>query len=193
MKHTFWLALLLAAFTACNRTPKPLDPNSPAAAKQQLDVLRDSVDARWTEMIASDDAKIVATSQILSELERWPAANKQQLQQLNRANNRLKRLRYQQLTMRSAHIDQYDVAQDSLLAALRGIMSAPGAGAPSATVQNTLDTIGQYDGEVVGYRVRYDRAAKQFNNYLRLHQTELQRLGGKYSQLKPLPLFELQE
>jgi len=191
MKHTLWLALLLAVFTACNRTPKPLDPASATAAKQQLDVLRDSVDVRWTQMMASDDAKIVATSQMLSELERWPAADKQQLQQLNRANSRLKNLRYQQLTMQSTHIDRYDAAQDSLLGALRGLVSAPGVAAPSSTVQNTLDTIGQYDGQVVGYRVQYDRVAKQFNNYLRLHQTELQSLGGKYSQLTPLPLFEL--
>ena len=193
MKHTLWLALLLAVFTACNRTPKPLDPVSATAAKQQLDVLRDSVDIRWTQMIASDDAKIVATSQMLSELERWPAADKQQLQQLNRANSRLKSLRYQQLTMQSAHIDRYDAAQDSLLGALRRLVSAPGVVAPSSTAQNTLDTIGQYDGQVVGYRVQYDRVAKQFNNYLRLHQTELQSLGGKYSQLTPLPLFQLPE
>lgn len=194
MKHTLWLALLLVAlFTACNRTPKPFDPASAAAAKAQLDVLRDSVDTRWTQMMASDDAKIVATAQIISELERNPGTDKQQLQQLSRANSRLQARRYQQLTMQSVQIDQYDMAQDSLLTSLRSIVTAPGAAALGTTVQNTLDTIGEYDGQVVGYRVQYDRAAKQFNNYLQLHRTELQSLGGKYSQLVPLPLFELQE
>jgi hypothetical protein len=186
------LFLFVAAFAACNRTPKPIDPTSAKAAKEQLDVLRDSVDARWTQMMASDDAKIVATSQMLNELERWPAADKQQLRQLATANNRLKQLRYEQLNMESAHIDQYDQAQDSLLSALRTLVSRPGVEPPSTTVQNTLDTIGQYDGQVVGFRVSYDRAAKQFNNYLQLHQAELQSLGGKYSRLTPLPLFELQ-
>lgn len=192
MKHTLWLALLVA-FAACNRTPKPIDPASATAYKAQLDVLRDSVDARWTQMIASDDAKIVATSQIINELERAPAANQQQLRQLSQANRRLKTLRYRQLTMQSTQIDRYDTAQDSLLSALRTLVTAPGAAAPSSTVQNTFDTIGQYDGQVVGFRVQYDRAAKQFNNYLKLHQSQLQTLGGKYSQLSPLPLFELQE
>lgn len=192
LARLFYLVMLVVAFAACNRTPKVIDPTSAKAAKEQLDVLRDSVDVRWTEMMASDDAKIVATNQMLNELERWPAADKQQLAQLARANNRLKQLRYEQLTMESAHIDRYDSAQDSLLSALRGIVSRPGAEAPSATVQNTFDTIGQYDGQVVGYRVKYDRAAKQFNNYLQLHQSELQSLGGKYSQMSPLPLFELQ-
>jgi hypothetical protein len=183
MKNTVWLALLLAAFTACNRTPKVVDPASASAAKEQLSVLRDSVDIRWTQMIASDDAKIVATAQILNELERSPGTNPQQLQQLNRANRRLKMLRYQQATMQSAQIDRYDSAQDSLLTALRGLVAAPGA---SATVRNTLETIGQYDGQVVGYRVQYDRAAKQFNSYLKLHEGQLQ-------SKTPLPLFELQE
>lgn len=184
--------LLVACVAACNRTPKPIDPTSAAAAKAQLAVLRDSADVRWTQMMSSDDAKIVATSQMLNELQRWPAADQQQLQQLARANNRLKDLRYEQLTMQSAHIDRYDMAQDSLLGVLRGIVSRPGAATPSSTVINTFDTIGEYDSQVVGFRVNYDRAAKRFNNYLQLHQSELKTLGGKYRQLAPLPLFELQ-
>ena len=191
-KQPIWLALLLvAALAACNRPPKTLDPASATAAKQQLDVLRDSVDTHWTQMISSDDAKITAISQMLNELERWPAADKQQLQLLTRANDRLKTLRYQQLTMQSGHIDRYDAAQDSLLGALRGVVARPDGSAPTSTALNTLDMIGQYDGQVVGHRVQYDRAAKQFNSYLQLHQSELQSLGGKYKQLAPLPLFEL--
>ncbi|WP_331143924.1 hypothetical protein [Hymenobacter sp.] len=194
LKQPTWLVLLLvAALAACNRTPKALDPASATAAKQQLEVLRDSVDARWTEMTASDDAKITATNQMLNELERWPAADKAQLKQLTQANNRLKGLRYQQLSMQSTQIDRYDTAQDSLLSVLRAMTSRPDGPAPSTTVLNTLDTIGQYDGEVVGYRVKYDQAAKRFNNYIQLHQAELQSLGGKYKQLTPLPLFELPE
>lgn len=174
---------------ACNRTPKAIDPASATAAKQQLAVLRDSVDVRWTEMITSDNAKITATGQILNELERSPTANKQQLQQLARANDQLKTLRYQQLTMQSSQIDRYDSAQDSILQVLREL--ATESAASNSTVMNTLGTIGEYDGQVAGYRVQYDRAAKQFNNYLQLHQANLQSLGGKYKQLAPLPLFEI--
>ena len=186
-----WLALVLSIvlLAACNRTPKAIDPASATAAKQQLDVLRDSVDVRWTEMIASDNAKITATAQLLNELERSPTANKQQLQQLARVNGRLKALRYQQLTMQSSQIDRYDMAQDSILHVLRGLATENAAS--NTTVMNTLGTIGEYDGQVAGYRVQYDRAAKQFNNYLQLHQADLQSLSGKYKQLAPLPLFEL--
>jgi hypothetical protein len=189
-KPSIWLVLLaFATLAACNRTPKAIDPASATAAKQQFDILRDSVDTRWSRMITSDDAKITATSQMLNELERSPGTNKQQLQQLAEVNNRLKTLRYQQFTMQSNHIDRYDTVQDSLLSVLRTVVSA--SSAPSSTVMNTLDTIGQYDGQVAGYRVQYDQAAKRFNNYLQLHQAQLQSLGGKYKQLAPLPLFEL--
>ncbi|GGF23482.1 hypothetical protein [Hymenobacter cavernae] len=196
MKKIFPLALLvlLASLDACktDRSPKSADLASPAAAKAQLDVLRDSVDARWTQMVASDDAKISATRQVLRELANQPGTDHSQLQLLTRANDRLKRLRYNQETMaNSAQIDAYDAAQDSLLHVLYPI-AQPAAGQSSEMVRNLTEGIQTSDNEVVGYRLRYDQAAKQFNNYLKLHQEQLSKLGGKYAKLQPLPLFELQ-
>jgi hypothetical protein len=186
------LLLLLAGLDACNRTPKPIDPTSPAAAKVQLDVLRDSVNARWEQMIASDDAKVKATTQVLHELEQQPGTDRAQLQLLARANERLPRRRYTQQSMAtSAAIDAYDAAQDSVLHLVYGL-AQPAGGTPPAPVQQLTNDIQAADSEVVGYRLRYDRAAKQFNSYLKLHQVEIGELGGKYSKLQPLPLFELQ-
>ncbi|SHI90852.1 hypothetical protein SAMN02745146_1880 [Hymenobacter daecheongensis DSM 21074] len=187
------LLLLLAGLDSCNRTPKPLDPTSPAAAKAQLTVLRDSVDARWKQMMASDDAKVQATSRLLQQLEQQPGLSRAQLQPLARANDRLPRRRYTQQSMAaSPTIDAYDAAQDSVLHLVFGL-AQPATGQPSAPVQQLTNDIQAADSEVVGFRLRYDRAAKQFNNYLKLHQVELNSLGGKYSQLQPLPLFELQQ
>ncbi|GAA3925567.1 hypothetical protein [Hymenobacter algoricola] len=186
------LLLLLAGLDSCNRTPKPIDPVSPAAARVQLDVLRDSVNARWTQMIASDDAKVKATSRVLQELEQQPGTDRTLLQRVALANERLPRRRYDQQTMvNSAAIDAYDVAQDSVLHLVYGF-AQPAAGSPSAPVQQLTNDIQAADSEVVGYRLRYDRAVKQFNSYLKLHQVELASLGGKYGKLQPLPLFELQ-
>ena len=186
------LFLLLAGLGSCNRTPKPIDPTSPAAAKVQLDILRDSVNARWGQMIASDDAKVQTTSRILLELAQQPGSGRDQLQQLTRANEKLPRRRYDQQTMaNSAAIDAYDAAQDSVLHLVYGL-AQPAAGAPTAPVQQLTNDIQAADSEVVGFRLRYDRAAKQFNNYLALHQVAIASLGGKYGKLLPLPLFELQ-
>ncbi|HEX8350302.1 MAG TPA: hypothetical protein VF598_10095 [Hymenobacter sp.] len=197
MKKILLLALLglLASLDACktDRSTKTTDLASPAAAKAQLDILRDTVDVRWTQMLASDDAKISATRQVLRELENQPGTDRTQLQQLARANDRLKRLRYNQQTMASsAQIDAYDSAQDSLLHVLYPI-AQPASGQTNEVVRNLTEGIQTSDSEVVGYRVRYDKAAKQFNNYLQLHQEQLSTLGGKYAKMQPLPLFELQQ
>jgi hypothetical protein len=199
MKKLFPLAffLFMAAFTACktDRANKAatVDPVSPAAAKAQLDVFRDTLDVRWTKMIASDDAKLRDTEQVLRELRKQPGTDAAQVQQLTRANARLKSLRYNQQTMASSErIDAYDAAQDSLLRAVYTV-ALPPSGPVNETVQSLAESIQAADSEVIGYRVRYDQAAKQFNNYLKLHEPEISKLGGKYKQLQPVPLFELQQ
>jgi hypothetical protein len=70
-------------------------------------------------------------------------------------------------------------------------LALPTNGQPSSSVQQLTTDIQAADSEVVGFRLHYDQAAKQFNNYLKLHQLELTSLGGKYAKLQPLPLFEL--
>ncbi|MCB2377353.1 hypothetical protein LGH70_07165 [Hymenobacter sp. BT635] len=189
------LLVLLSNLNSCktDRSTKAVDPTSPAAAKAQLDVLRDSVDARWTKMTASDDAKIKSTDQVLRALEKQPGADKAQLKALARANDQLKNRRYDQQTMSASDkIDAYDAAQDSVLKAVYNL-AMPAAGQPDATVQQLTNDIQTADGQVIGFRVNYDRAAKQFNNYIQLHQDALSKAGGKYTQLQPLPLFELKE
>lgn len=169
-----------------------LAPASASAVKAQFDVLRDSVDSKWRNMIASDDQKIGIVRLLLRELKAQPGTDQTQLPGLERANARLKPLRYTQQTMASSPlIDSYDAAQDSLLRALYPV-AAPNGNAPTENARNFVEGIQQIDAGVVGYRVQYDRAAKQYNEYLKLHQAELQTLGGKYTALKPLPLFELQ-
>ena len=168
-----------------------LNPASVAAVKAQLDVLRDSVDMKWQQMISSDDQKLGTTRLLLKELVGQRGVDAAQVAALARANDRLKRLRYDQATMaESARIDQYDAAQDSVLHGLYPV-AAPNGNAPTAQIRDFTEGIQQADAAVVGLRVGYDRAAKAYNNYLRLHQQELSTLGGKYATLQPLPLFTI--
>ena len=190
------LLVLTGCAAACKRdgstTTAALNPASAAAAKVQFDVLRDSVDVKWRTMTESDDQKIGITRLLLRELQGQPGTSAAQLQGLERANARLKTRRYDQQTMAtSALIDQYDTAQDSLLKAVYPV-AAPNGQAPTENARNFVEGIQQLDAGVVTFRVQYDRAARQYNDYLQLHQTELQSLGGKYARLKPLPLFTVQ-
>ncbi|RFP63773.1 hypothetical protein D0N36_17745 [Hymenobacter lapidiphilus] len=184
------LGLLMAS---CNRTPAPIDPASAQAVKVQLNILRDTVAARWSEMQQSDDGKQRDTKQLLRELSGLPGTDRAALARLQYANDRLPTRRYTQQTMAdSGLIDAYDSAQDSLLQAVYGLVPLPTSPNVEATpVLMLTGQIQEADAELVGFRSRYDQAAMRFNNYLQLHQAEIQQLGSKYAQLQPLPLFTL--
>ncbi|MDO7845613.1 hypothetical protein Q5H92_04535 [Hymenobacter sp. M29] len=188
------LLLLAACAASCKRDGSKnasLNPASAAAVKAQFDILQDSVNVKWRNMTESDDQKIGVTRLLLRELKTQPGANAAQLQALDRANTRLKIRRYNQQTMASSDlIDQYDTAQDSLLQAVYPV-AAPNGQAPSENARNFVEGIQQLDAGVVAFRVQYDNAVHQYNDYLKLHQTELQSLGGKYATLKPLPYFTI--
>lgn len=192
-----FVALLLALgllLASCNRTPAPIDPASAQAVKVQLNILRDTVAARWSEMQQADDAKQRDTKQLLRELSGLPGADRAVLARLQYANDRLPARRYTQQSMAASDlIDAYDAAQDSLLQAVYGLVPLPTAPTVEATpVLMLTGRIQEADAELVGFRTRYDQAATRFNNYLQLHQAELQQLGGQYTKLQPLPLFTLQ-
>ncbi len=188
------LLIITGCAASCKRDGSKsvvLDPNSAAAIKSQFDVLSDSVDIKWRNMTESDDQKIGVTKLLLRELKSQPGADAAQLQSLERANARLKARRYTQQSMSSSDlIDQYDTAQDSLFRALLPV-AAPNGNAPTENARNFVEGLRELDAGVVGFRVQYDRAAMQYNNYVKLHQPEIQSLGGKYTAVKPLPLFTI--
>ncbi|MBT9393795.1 hypothetical protein KLP40_11535 [Hymenobacter sp. NST-14] len=193
MKRFTSLLLLLTALlsASCNRTPKPLDPASAEAVRVQLNILRDTVAASWSEMLASDDAKLRDTRQLLRELTAQPGPDRAQLAQLQYANDRLPGRRYNQLTMaESARIDAYDAAQDSLLQVVYRL-ALPADREPSPMVKELTARIQAADADLIAYRVHYDQAVTRFNDYLVEHASELQQLGGAYATLEPLPRFTI--
>ena len=183
------LLVLTGCAVSCKRDggrTAALNPASAAAVRAQLAVLRDSADLNWRRMTESDDQKIGLTRLLLRELRGQSGVEAAQLPGLERANARLPARRYTQQTMASsALIDRYDAAQDSLLHVLYPL-AAPNGAAPTENTRNFVEGLQQLDAGVVGFRVQYDRAAKQYNDYLQLHQAELQAPGGPAA---PLPLF----
>jgi type II secretory pathway component HofQ len=166
-------------------------PASPAEIRAQFDILRDSADANWQRMMASDDQKLRNLNGLLGDLRQVPALDKQQLATLRQAADRLKAQRYSRQTMAtSALIDRYDAVQDSVLKLVYPL-AAPEGNAPTAAVRDYVEAIQAADNDVVSYRAHYDVAAKAYNAYLQVHGPELAKLGGKYASLQPLPLFEI--
>ena len=166
-------------------------PASPTEMRAQFDILRDSADANWQRMMASDDQKLRDLHALLGDLRQVPGLDKQQLATLRQAADRLPKQRYDRQTMASsALIDRYDAVQDSVLHVVYPL-AAPEGNAPTAAVRDYVEAIQAADGNVVAYRAHYDVAAKAYNAYLQVHGPELAKLGGKYASLPPLPLFEL--
>ncbi|RTQ48174.1 hypothetical protein EJV47_17235 [Hymenobacter gummosus] len=187
--------LVLLGAASCRKTGDSpaavVDPTSPAAARVQLTALRDTVNNRWKQMMDSDNQKLVATTAVLQTLKQLPGTDKAQADELRQANDRLLTMRYdQQSIAESATIDAYDNAQIQVLNAVYDL--AQPQAERNAEIQALTETIKQADNEVVGYRVRYDQAAKSYNRYLQMHGETLKKAGRKYAHLQPLPLFELQ-
>jgi hypothetical protein len=169
------------------------NPASPAEVRAQFDILRDSADANWHRMETSDDQKLADMRALVQDLKQQPSLDAAQLRTLDQTMAQLKNQRYTRQTMASSPlIDRYDAAQDSVLRALTPL-AAPGGNAPTARIRDYVEHIQLADANVVGYRAHYDAAAKAYNNYLQLHQQELNKMGGKYANLKPLPLFEISQ
>jgi hypothetical protein len=200
MKALLFASLLVLAVlpmckpdTTKNATATAESPASPAAVQAQFDILRDSADVNWQRMITSDDQKLADLRELLQDLSKYPGANQTQLAGLRSARARLQKQRYDRRTMASsALIDRYDAAQDSVLKTVLPL-AAPDGNAPSERVRDYVEHIQRADADVLAYRAHYDRAAKAYNAYLQVHGEELQKMGGKYANLQPLPLFEISQ
>ena len=170
-----------------------VNPASPTEMRAQFDILRDSVDVSWQRMMGSDDQKLADVRALLQDLKKQPRLDAAQVRALTTQAARLKPLRYDRQSMASsALIDHYDAAQDSVLKPLLQL-AAPDGNAPTEQIRDHVEHIMKADADVLGYRARYDATAKTYNAYLRLHQAELAKMGSKYAQLRPLPLFELSQ
>ena len=191
------LVIITACAASCKRdtTKTPVsDPASVSEVKAQFDILSDSVRVSWAQLNNLTDHKLKATNELLSEL-KSTGAGKTNPARLTLFSERIATLRSlrldQEVLSNNERVNAFDATQDSLFSPLARL-AAPGDQAPNEKIRDLVESVKLDDADEVGQRIRYDRFVKSYNDYLKLHGEKLQQLGGKYSTLKPLPLFTIQ-
>lgn len=195
-------AVMLTVFYSCkNEGTKTKEAHKTAVAvktdanlKAEIDMLSDTLQTRWNEMIRSDEEKIADIQRLLQEISYTPAFDEKQVKTLAEASKRLSAKRYDRRSMAdSDKIDAYDMAQDSVLKPLYALTLATPAIDNYPLAAKLVTDIQERDNDVVIYRSRYDMVAKELNSYIRNYGEQLKRLGAPYDTLRELPLFEIKE
>lgn len=191
------LMFITACAASCKRDTskaKDNDPGSVSEVKAQFDILSDSVRVSWAQLDNLTEHKLKATDELLAELRSTNAgtANPARLATFSQRIATARSLRLKQETLSdNQRLDSFDAAQDSLFTPLARL-AAPGDQAPNEKIRDLVEVMRSDDASEVSQRIRYDRFVKSYNDYLKLHGEKLQQLGGKYSALKPLPMFTIQ-
>jgi hypothetical protein len=174
--------------TTDTSTSQQIQPDSNLNPLEVLTALRDSADKAWTLMITSDDQKISDLKRLLLEISYCKSYNAFLLDSLTDAVEKLKNVRYDQLSMTDAQITNYDLKTDQIIARTK-YLARTTEELPSHPIAETLyNDISQADSDIPLYRSLYDRLAAEYNEY---RQNHLDLISSKENEFPPYPLFTI--
>ena len=169
-------------------------PKTDAQVKADLDNLLGELDRTWNEMIVSDDQKMDNLQTLLARIGRDKNYDKQALTDViaERDNLKVKRYNRQGIGNISA-VDAYDSAQIKVMDATSALVESTNLAARDTVAGQLSSKIQEDDSRVPIMRAHYDKAAKNYNQYLKDYREQIQKLGPPYSELKPVPTFVEQQ
>ncbi|WP_192821594.1 lipoprotein [Rufibacter sp. LB8] len=196
MKNKFFFGALLVLVTFLAGCSKDSGRSGPLARpisneqlKTELTILTDTLTGKWNVMMDSDSLKIKQMEDLLAALPPAVVAA-QQRADLQKAIRRLPTLRYDRNTVRvSDRIDAYDLAHESVWNAIKAFLPTDGP-TGDLRVDSLQQSIQAHHSEVIFYRGRYDKTAKEINTLLRRYKKQIPKLGKPYDTLQPMPLFQ---
>jgi hypothetical protein len=193
----------LAAFYSCKtdktkttetKKERVIVKRTNAQVKSDLDSLQKDLDNTWNEMIASDDQKIDNLQTLLARIGRDKNYDKQALTDLISARDNMKAKRYDRSGIANvAAVDAYDSVQIKILDETYKLVQSSNLADRDTIAGNLVNQIQDDDSRVPLYRAHYDKAAKNFNQYLKDYQPQIRKLGPPYSELKQVPMFMEQQ
>lgn len=172
---------------------EPTNTNVAEKSKVQMEIdqLLDSVNTVWNAMILSDDEKFLSIKRLLEEISYTKKYNVLKQQELLNQLPAIKAKRYTQETLSDSSITAYDAATDTLISHVFKLSAATPDLSNHTIAAELIEEINAANGnELIQYRVKYDRWAKELNAYIKNNKEELEKLGEPYKSLKELSLFE---
>jgi hypothetical protein len=154
--------------------------------------LNDSVDVTWREMLDSDAQKLRHIDTLLKRIEGTGRYDKALFKQATAIRASLAARRYERPEdLTSDQITAYDNATDSLITTVLTVYErlpnpnrCPDCEALRGRIQET-------DDAVLPYRIRYDRHAEAYNQFLNQNRASLQQGEDTADSLRARPLFQL--
>lgn len=161
-----------------------------AQVKTEMDALLAEMDATWNEMILSDDQKIDNLQTLFARIGRDKNFDQKELSDVIAARDGLKKQRYSKEEIGDvAAVDAYDSLQIRIMEKAYDLAANNNLTLRDTVAASLVKQIQEDDSRVPIARGRYDKAAKNYNQYLKDYQPQLQQLGPPYADLKPVPLF----
>ncbi len=186
------ILLLMVAMISCEKKSTTTTTDTTKVADSslvKLKSLRDSADKAWGIMIKSDDQKISDMTRLLQEISYCKKYNVLLMDSLNAVLKTMKDKRYNQLTMTSAEIDQYDAFTDLVISRVRYLGSTTKDLKEHPLAETLYTDIATADNDVVRYRNLYDKFTFAYNDYLEKVKNQL---GDKAKDYPKLNVFTIQ-
>ncbi len=159
-----------------------------------LTTLNDSVDVTWREMLDSDAQKLRHIDTLLLRIRQTGQYDKELFEEATHLRASLAAKRYQRPEeLTSAQIDAYDAATDSLISTVVTVYERLPNPGRCQNCEALRSRIQETDEAVLPYRLRYDRHAEAYNQFVNQNQAVLREDTQGTDSLRARPLFRLSQ
>jgi hypothetical protein len=129
---------------------------------------------------------------LLEQISLLKSYNKPLHDSLQKAHAKLTALRYTSPpTVTSAVIDAYDAQSDKVKNDLYRLGNSTPGFANCTLCGELKEKIENADNQTLFNRINYDRQAQAYNEFIKVHGSDLAAIRQAYSNLSPLPLFQI--
>ncbi|MFN6943447.1 MAG: hypothetical protein ACK4ND_00760 [Cytophagaceae bacterium] len=163
-----------------------------AKIKQEVDIVVDSMNYAWNEMMKADDQKLAYINRLLDEISYCEEYDEKTLTDLKKKHEELVAIRYKPTSMTNEEIDRYDLVTDQLIKETLELADKTEELESHTIVPVLKEDIVQEDADVVVYRAKYDKWAMKYNKLIKENKNKLEKAGEPYQNMEIRPLFQLE-